>query len=212
MPTTTNNGWTIPADTDLVKDGAAAIRTLGNAIDTTLGVYSPAAAGLVFINSTTIGSSVSSVSLPNGTFTSTYDSYRVIWDASNCTSAPSAAVRFRFRASGTDNATATSYNHTGWIANPSALTLNNDSSTWSFCGSFLNATPDRFQAVFDISGIALAKETKFLCTAVGMDGGTRRNIVSNGFHSVQTAYDSMSFILDSGTMTGGVIKVYGYKN
>lgn len=33
MPTTSNFGWTTPADTDLVKDGAAAIRTLGNGID-----------------------------------------------------------------------------------------------------------------------------------------------------------------------------------
>lgn len=36
MPTTTNFGWTTPADTDLVKDGALAIRTLGNGIDTTM--------------------------------------------------------------------------------------------------------------------------------------------------------------------------------
>jgi len=35
MATTTNYGWTTPNDTDLVKDGAAAIRTLGSAIDTT---------------------------------------------------------------------------------------------------------------------------------------------------------------------------------
>lgn len=34
MATTTNFGWTTPNDTDLVKDGAAAIRTLGSAIDT----------------------------------------------------------------------------------------------------------------------------------------------------------------------------------
>lgn len=34
MPTTSNFGWNTPADTDLVKDGAAAIRTLGNSIDT----------------------------------------------------------------------------------------------------------------------------------------------------------------------------------
>ena len=33
MPSTTNFGWTTPADTDLVKDGAAAIRTLGNGVD-----------------------------------------------------------------------------------------------------------------------------------------------------------------------------------
>ena len=36
MPTTSNFGWTTPADTDLVKDGAAAIRTLGNSIDTSM--------------------------------------------------------------------------------------------------------------------------------------------------------------------------------
>lgn len=34
MATTTNFGWTTPNDTDLVKDGAAAIRTLGNGVDT----------------------------------------------------------------------------------------------------------------------------------------------------------------------------------
>lgn len=36
MPNTTNFNWTTPADTDLVKDGAAAIRTLANGIDTSL--------------------------------------------------------------------------------------------------------------------------------------------------------------------------------
>jgi hypothetical protein len=34
MPNTTNFNWSTPADTDLVKDGASAIRTLGNSIDT----------------------------------------------------------------------------------------------------------------------------------------------------------------------------------
>jgi hypothetical protein len=36
MATTTNFGWETPDDTDLVKDGALAIRTLGSAIDTSL--------------------------------------------------------------------------------------------------------------------------------------------------------------------------------
>jgi hypothetical protein len=36
MATTTNYSWTTPDDTDLVKDGAAAIRTLGTAIDSTV--------------------------------------------------------------------------------------------------------------------------------------------------------------------------------
>ena len=36
MATTTNYSWTTPDDTDLVKDGASAIRSLGTAIDTTV--------------------------------------------------------------------------------------------------------------------------------------------------------------------------------
>jgi hypothetical protein len=36
MATTTNYSWTTPNDTDLVKNGAAAIRSLGTAIDTTV--------------------------------------------------------------------------------------------------------------------------------------------------------------------------------
>lgn len=36
MANTTNFGWETPDDTDLVKDGAAAMRTLGSAIDTSM--------------------------------------------------------------------------------------------------------------------------------------------------------------------------------
>jgi hypothetical protein len=34
MATSTNFGWTLPDDTDLVTNGALAIRTLGNSLDT----------------------------------------------------------------------------------------------------------------------------------------------------------------------------------
>jgi len=65
MATTTNYGWTTPDDTALVKDGAAAIRTLGSSVDTTTKNLNP---------STTLGdmeyrSSTSNVNtrLPLGT-------------------------------------------------------------------------------------------------------------------------------------------------
>ena len=45
MATTTNYSWTTPDDTALVKDGAAAIRSLGTAIDTT--VFNNASAAIV---------------------------------------------------------------------------------------------------------------------------------------------------------------------
>lgn len=36
MATTTNYGWVTPDDTNLVKDGALAIRTLGSSADQTV--------------------------------------------------------------------------------------------------------------------------------------------------------------------------------
>jgi hypothetical protein len=41
MATTTNYGWATPDNTDLVKDGALAIRTLGSSIDTTTKALNP---------------------------------------------------------------------------------------------------------------------------------------------------------------------------
>jgi hypothetical protein len=41
MATTTNYSWATPDDTDLVKDGAAAIRTLGSSADTTVKNLNP---------------------------------------------------------------------------------------------------------------------------------------------------------------------------
>jgi hypothetical protein len=41
MATTTNYGWVTPDDTSLVKDGAAAIRTLGSSVDTTTKALNP---------------------------------------------------------------------------------------------------------------------------------------------------------------------------
>jgi hypothetical protein len=41
MATTTNYGWSTPDDTALVSQGAAAIRTLGSSVDTTVKALSP---------------------------------------------------------------------------------------------------------------------------------------------------------------------------
>ncbi len=41
MANTTNYNWETPDDTDLVKDGALAIRTLGSSIDTSVKSLSP---------------------------------------------------------------------------------------------------------------------------------------------------------------------------
>lgn len=88
MPTTTNFGWTTPADTDLVKDGAAAIRTLAGNIDTSLvdlkggttGQFlsknsntdldfvfaTPASGGMTLLSTTTLNAVTTTVSIGGG--------------------------------------------------------------------------------------------------------------------------------------------------
>jgi hypothetical protein len=59
MATTTNFGWSTPDDTGLVKDGALNIRTLGSAIDTTLGAFFNIKQIVTGFTTTQIGSSSS---------------------------------------------------------------------------------------------------------------------------------------------------------
>lgn len=64
MPTTPNYAWPTPADTDYVKDGAAAIRSLGNAIDDTVATHThpgSATPGVVQIAATLLTASAASI-------------------------------------------------------------------------------------------------------------------------------------------------------
>ena len=101
MGNTVNNNWPYPESSDLVKDGATAIENLADAIDTTLGVYTPATPGLVQIGSTISFSGVTSQSL-NNVFTSAYRNYKII---GQCTKVSDGDINFRLRASGSDLAT-----------------------------------------------------------------------------------------------------------
>jgi hypothetical protein len=52
MATTTNFGWVTPNNTDLVKDGASAIRTLGSSIDSSMGDLKGGTTGQVLSKTT----------------------------------------------------------------------------------------------------------------------------------------------------------------
>jgi hypothetical protein len=93
MGTTTNNGWPTPVASDLVKDGWEAIKDLGDAIDTTLGVYAPSTSGLTLINTTSF-SAVASQSI-NDVFSATYDNYMIQLFLKNTVSQSYTALRYR---------------------------------------------------------------------------------------------------------------------
>jgi hypothetical protein len=64
MATTTNNGWVTPDNTAYVKDGASAIRSLGQSIDTSVGT------GLLAWTAYT--PTLTAVTVGNGTLTAKY--------------------------------------------------------------------------------------------------------------------------------------------
>ena len=98
--TTTNYGFDIPQSTDLVKDGATAIATLGQDIDTAMNTaLGTKKAGMVLLNTTSF-SGVSSFSLAADTFTTTYENYKILLTVSG-TSADS-GINIRLRAAGVD--------------------------------------------------------------------------------------------------------------
>jgi hypothetical protein len=79
MATTTNYGWDTPDDTDLVKDGALAIRDLGQDVDTSLfGITGGKNVGEQFIAGATF-SGTSSLEFTN-VFSDTYRFYRFYCD------------------------------------------------------------------------------------------------------------------------------------
>jgi hypothetical protein len=194
MANTTNNNWPIPVATDLVKNGWDAISDLGTAIDTTLGVYTAVTPGFIK-RSTTTFSAVSSVSLPANTFTSTYNTYLINIDVTQSTSL---ALNYRLRASGTDASGANYNSYSNFV-----------STIWNGGGNVSSGTSGRVVGDFDtfivgtmkIYDPATAVPTKF---AIDGNGVERFWFASGGNHTLSTAYDSITFLTSTGTITGSI--------
>jgi hypothetical protein len=212
--TTPNYGWTVPTSTDLVKDGATAIETLGDAIDASMNTALGTKKAMGVLLSTVSFSAVASQSLPASTFNSTYTNYKILFKLSALST--NATISLRLRASGTD-ATGANYSQGGIYNYSSASTvggLNAASQTlFAFGGSgtqFNSGAPLRTFFAIEIADPFLASETVFNVNAAMQDTAGFRCTVQSGLHDVGTSYDSASIFTGSGTMSG-VMSVYGFK-
>jgi hypothetical protein len=207
MPTTTNYGWTTPADTDLVKDGASAIRTLGNGVDTSLKTVSDGR-GLVHINTTTM-SAVASQSVSD-VFSSTYDNYRILVNITSTSSTTD--IGLRMRVSGSDNTTAGNYRWSGvYVAS------NGSTVTGVFSGAGESAF--RIGGIDQTGYINLDIFNPFASVETGFTGlstdisatPVEYNFARGGIMTVTTSYTGFTiFTTSAGNLTGS-ISVYGYK-
>jgi len=202
MSTTSAYGWNIPDNTDLVKDGALAIRTLGNAIDTSMNTaLGTKKAGMVLLNTTSF-SGVNSVSLPASTFSSTYTHYKTILEIT--TSSTNDYVGARYRAAGSDISTG-AYQSSFLGVRMAAATSNIDNSganqtTFTRMGYHLLGQACYLKTTWFSPNQAVTKGFIGQFLQIGTDAGEQ--MITGGNFDNTTVADSVSFFPISGTFSG----------
>jgi len=199
--TTPNYGWTVPTSTDLVKDGATAIETLGDAIDASMNTaLGTKKAGMVLLNTTSF-SGVASQSV-NDVFSSTYDNYVIQGVVLN--SVDGRALNLRLRVGGAD-ASAANYSGSSYLTTMANPTVFSDFSsgtgqTFITLGGTDNLTG---LVTVTVSNPNKANQTAFL-------GSTQGNQVfgSGGRHTLTTQYTGFT-IFPSANNISGYISVFG---
>ena len=235
MATTTPNfGWSVPTSSDLVKNGATAIETLGDSIDASLVDLKVGTTGQVLAKATgtdmdftwtTAGSgaltkitsasfsAVSSVSLPTSTFTSTYTNYKVVLIISSSSGAT--AINGRYRASGTDNSSSI-YNSALSIARvtTSVAVVGINGGTFFTMGYQNNTNNGPFGQSWDFLSPQAAAEKQIVGTGFGYNSELDTYSANwfGGHGNSTSQFDSFSWITSGGVTITGSYAVYGYQS
>ena len=201
--TTPNYGWTVPTSTDLVKDGATAIETLGDAIDASMNTaLGTKKAGMVLLNTTSF-SGVASQSI-NDVFSSTYDNYKILINTSD--SNANGSILMRMRVSGADN-TNNEYTRMRiyFDTGNSTAADNGSTGTSSFLTGNLNTTSGT-QTTIELSSPFLTQRTKHVTFA----NQTQNGLLVSGTTTVTTSYTGFTLLPLTAVSMTGTVSVYGY--
>ena len=228
MPNTTNFNWSTPADTDLVKNGASAIRTLGSAIDTSfvdfkggttgqvlkktsntdLDVeWGTASSGLTLINTTSFSAVASQAVTP--VFSATYENYRVLIRIT-AQQTTNGDHYLRMRSGATDD-TGGNYFSGGYLTRFNAGTIgafNQNAGTFYRLGDGIT-TATGIYYVLDILSPFLAQKTGISLKGASEDATYSYAVAKDGIHNLTTSYDGYNIITSAGTFSGKV-STYGY--
>jgi len=155
---------------------------------------------LVLLASQTIGTSVSSVTVTN-VFSATYSNYKIFLSGSGvCSSPANLALKL--------GSSTTGYYLAGYrIEYASSAAVNTTDNGASFTTLGYGNT-NILSLSCELIDAGVASFTKLVNgSRVATDAGTS----SAGIHQVATAYTDFTITPSAGTITGGTIKVYGYK-
>ena len=156
--------------------------------------------GLVLVKSQTVGTAVSSVTL-SGVFSATYDSYRITMNYV-LSSAANPGIYVTLGATATGYYGATPYAGYDGVGAGNALRNNGTEWNWGYFGA--NQTSGSWDILYP-----------FKTNRTGYNGQWSGDLYmgsTSGWLGNNTSYTDIKFAPASGTLTGGVIRVYGYRN
>jgi hypothetical protein len=160
MANTTNFGWETPDNTDLVKDGAAAIRTLGSAIDTSLVDLKGGTTNQVLAKNSDTDMDFKWVADASGIAATIFDAKGDIIAASAADTAARLAVGTNGQVLTADSTEATGLK---WASNTSGLTLVNTTTFSAVSSQSVNnvftATYRNYKIFIDVIGTVAAQTT-----------------------------------------------------
>lgn len=223
MATTTNFGWTTPDDTDLVKDGASAIRTLGSGIDTSLvdlkggttGQYlkknsntdldyvwgDVASGGMELISTTTLtGASISLTSIPQ-----TYKNLQIVCRLF-LPATTNSGLRMRF------NSDSTASRHKNFYSASEVYQFTYDATSVSISGNARNSSSTGMVVanIYDYTNTTTPKIGDQ--TAIWTETDANFSAIRSYFAYSQTGgITSLDFFPSSGNFTSGTLLLYGVK-
>ena len=164
--------------------------------------YATPSGGLTFIKSETIGTAVSSVTVSSA-FSSTYTNYRIIVTGTSHSTASTLLL--------TLGATAADYYAVGFYQAFGTNTVNGFAlSNAAYMYGPYGGT-NGSAGVIEILKPQLAARTSF-STIAASPTTTGGAAFWNGFLNNATQYTAFTLTPDSGTITGGEVRVYGYQN
>jgi hypothetical protein len=161
------------------------------------------AVGLWLVKTQTIGTAVSSVTV-TGAFSTDYDHYKIIVQANSIAAGgPYMTLQLGSTTTGYYWGAAGVIYSTGAF---SGITTNNGSS-WNRLGP---GTTVGMAGVYDL--LNPFKNENTIITGTYADGSAGSAAVGSGILDNTTSYTAFTVGVTSSTMTGGTIKVYGYRN
>jgi hypothetical protein len=198
---TPNYNWPVPTSTDFVKDGAASIEALGDAIDAT--VFGLPSGGLTLINATSF-SAVASQSI-NNVFTSTYQNYEIRLNVT--AKSTLGGINLRYRASGADNTT-TNYNKAADSVRTNNTVVGDGSTGQTSISNFGVSNADSVSVLAHVFNPQAAFNTTALHQFFGNDATSQFVYHGGSIFNGSDVFDGFTIFPATGTITGTVY-VYG---